>query len=223
MKAKFGAIVVDGRGKIGGHVASKNRSGAYFRTKVTPVNPQTTYQNAARAMLASFSSAWRSLTAAQRAAWDAAVSSFQSTNVFGDLVNPTGKNLYTKLNVNLENAGQSAITSPPVPVAIDEPTLAITTNTAAALTITVGNLNTGQTYLIFATSQVSAGVSFMKQRYRLITRMDGAAAQPYDIHAVYVTKFGARLAGLKIGFKVVPINETTGQNGVGATATSITA
>jgi len=46
MKMKFGAIVVDGRGKIGGHVASKNRGGAYLRTKVTPSNPQTGYQAA---------------------------------------------------------------------------------------------------------------------------------------------------------------------------------
>jgi len=36
MKTLFGAIVVDGRGKLGGHVASKNRHGSYFRTKVSP-------------------------------------------------------------------------------------------------------------------------------------------------------------------------------------------
>ena len=30
MKMKWGALVVDGRGKIGGQVASKNRAGAYL-------------------------------------------------------------------------------------------------------------------------------------------------------------------------------------------------
>ena len=39
MKIKFGSEVVDGRGKIGGHVYSKNKGGAYKRTKVTPSNP----------------------------------------------------------------------------------------------------------------------------------------------------------------------------------------
>jgi hypothetical protein len=45
MKMKFGAIVTEGRGKIGGHVASKNKSGAYLRTKVTPVNRQSVAQS----------------------------------------------------------------------------------------------------------------------------------------------------------------------------------
>jgi len=40
MKTLFGAIVVDGRGKLGGHVASKNRHGSYFRTKVSQANQQ---------------------------------------------------------------------------------------------------------------------------------------------------------------------------------------
>jgi hypothetical protein len=87
MKMKFGAFVVAGSGKIGGHVASRNRSGAFLRTKVTPTNPQTGAQNAVRSLLASLSSAWRSLTGAQRAAWNGAVSAFPRTNVFGDIVN----------------------------------------------------------------------------------------------------------------------------------------
>ena len=102
MKAKFGAIVVDGRGKIGGHVASKNRSGSYFRTKVTPVNPQSARQSAVRATLSSFSASWRGLNQNRRDAWNSAVGSFTKTNVFGDTVTPTGKNLYTALNANLD-------------------------------------------------------------------------------------------------------------------------
>ena len=58
MKLKFGAIVTDGRGKIGGHVASKNRSGAYLRTKVTPSNPNTVAQVQVRSILASLSQSW---------------------------------------------------------------------------------------------------------------------------------------------------------------------
>ena len=98
MKIKFGAIVVDGRGKIGGHVASKNRGGAYLRTKVTPTNPQTTFQSAVRNRLTAFSQGWRGLTQAQRDAWNAAVSNFSKTDVFGDIKQPTGLNLYVKLN-----------------------------------------------------------------------------------------------------------------------------
>lgn len=65
MKLKFGAIVVDGRGKIGGHVASKNGAGAYLRTKVTPTNPQTARQSFVRALFAAITAAWSGLTASQ--------------------------------------------------------------------------------------------------------------------------------------------------------------
>jgi len=85
MKIKFGALVVDGRGKIGGHVASKNRGGAYLRTKVTPVNPQTSFQNAVRNRLTAFAQAWRGLAASQRAAWNSSVSDFSKTDIFGDI------------------------------------------------------------------------------------------------------------------------------------------
>ena len=76
MKLKFGAIVTDGRGKIGGHVMSKNRGGAYMRTKVTPSNPRSTAQTTVRSHLTTLSQGWRGLSATAIAAWNSAVSSF---------------------------------------------------------------------------------------------------------------------------------------------------
>src|SRR4051812_170938 len=84
MKVKFGSLVVDGRGKIGGHVLSKNRGGAYMRTKVTPINPQTADQSTVRGTLTSLSQSWRALTQNQITAWNNAVQNFQSTDIFGD-------------------------------------------------------------------------------------------------------------------------------------------
>ena len=107
MKIKFGALVVAGRGKIGGHVASRNRAGAYLRTKVTPVNPATVYQVAVRNRLAGISTDWRGLTAAQRTAWNAAVSDYAKTDIFGDIRNPSGFNLHQKLNNNLVNIAKA--------------------------------------------------------------------------------------------------------------------
>jgi hypothetical protein len=69
MLAKFGAIVVDGRGKINGFVASRNTYGSYFRTKVTPANPNTTAQALVRGQFTAVSQAWRGLTSSQRLGW----------------------------------------------------------------------------------------------------------------------------------------------------------
>ena len=223
MKIKFGSLVVAGRGKIGGHVASQNRSGAYLRTKVTPSNPSTSYQVAARALLAGLSSAWRSLSAANRTAWNAAVGSFQRTNVFGDLVNPSGKNLYTRLNANLASIGVAAISAPPLPVAIVEPTLTITAMAAGTFSITTGNLDAGQDYQVWTTDPMSAGISNWGNRYRLLSVFNGGDPQPVVIHTDYLARFGPKVAGQQVAVWVVPIESATGQNGQGAEASGIVA
>ena len=225
MKIKYSALVSEVRGKLNGSVASRNRSGAYLRNKVTPNNPQTSFQQGARALLSTFSQAWRSLTQAQRDAWNSAVSNFQRTNVFGDIVNPTGKNLYTLLNVNLDLAGASAISTPPLPVAIDEPTITAVSyedpNTAALVEITVDNVESDQAYKVFATAPSSPGISNFNSKYRLIATLDAPATTALDVTTEYVARFGNPIEGQKAAFKVVPFSNTTGQEGVGSSEQAI--
>lgn len=101
MKIKWGMMMTDGRGKLGGQVASKNRAGAYIRTKVTPVNPRTTEQQAIRSLFGTIASAWRSLTQAQVNSWNEATEFWQKTDVFGDLKKPSGFALFQRLNTGL--------------------------------------------------------------------------------------------------------------------------
>jgi len=220
VKAKFGAIVVDGRGKIGGHVASKNRAGSYFRTKVTPVNPQTSAQTTVRNRLSGLSSGWRNLTAAQRIAWNSAVSDFAKTDIFGDLRNPTGFNLYQRLNNNLLTCGEAAITTPPSALAVD----AFTSISLAAEDATVAEdvaltfapaVAADHLVKVFATAPMSPGKSFVKSEYRLIAILPNSDTSPADVTAAYQTVFGSTGAvGQKIFVKCVQVEETSGIAGV---------
>src|SRR3546814_19213217 len=97
-KVKFGALMTDARGKLGGHVFSKNRAGSYLRTKVTPVNPQTIYQTSVRALFGAISSQWSGLSQAVRDSFNGAVADWATTDIFGDLKNPSGKALFQRLN-----------------------------------------------------------------------------------------------------------------------------
>lgn len=226
MKAKFGMIVVAGSGKIGGHVASRNHSGAYFRTKVTPVNPQSTAQLNVRNRLATRSQAWRGLTDAQRAAWNTAVGLFARTDIFGDLKNPTGFNLYQRLNNNLVTVGAAAIALPPQPAAVAQ--VGVTSITPAAGTGLIPMVLTGAvpalTYVkVFATTAQSPGVSFVKSEYRLITVLAPAAATPVALGAAYVAKFGNWLVGQKLFFKIVFVNGVTGQESLPIQVATISA
>lgn len=213
MKAKFGAIVVAGSGKVGGHVASRNRAGAYFRTKVTPVNPQTASQLTVRSRLGSRSQAWRGLTQAQRDAWNAAVGDFARTDVFGDLKNPSGFNLYNRINNNLVTVGAAAILVPPIPGTVL--TVVITSiipngGTQLIPMVLSGAVPAGTAMKVFATAPQSPGKSFVKSEFRLITTLPAATATPVALGAAYVAKFGAFATGQKLFFKLVFTNTTTG-------------
>jgi hypothetical protein len=227
MKAKFGSIVVAGSGKIGGHVASRNRGGAYFRTKVTPVNPSTSAQAAVRARLTTNAQAWRGLTAAQRDQWNAAVADFSRTDIFGDLRNPSGFNLYVRINNNLASLGVAAVSVPPMPQSVDsysDPVLTYTVGAAAlslAFTAVAGD-DSG--YQIWATPPLSAGKNFVKSEFRLIDTGTAAGASPIDILAAYQAVFGnVGSVGDKIFVKIVPVGGTTGITGIAVSTSTISA
>jgi len=219
MKMKFGAIVVDGRGKIGGHVASKNRAGAYLRTKVTPVNPRSGSQMQVRNWLAQMSQAWRGLTQSQRNAWNAAVTDFARTDIFGDLKNPSGFNLHNRLNINLLRTGQSILTLPPAPAPVVDILLDSVTATASTGDISMIFTPAGTAdsdIVIRGTAPLSAGVNFVKSELRDFNVIGSSNPSPESLGVDYTARFGAITgkAGSKIFIETVAIDRTTGLAGV---------
>ena len=196
--------MVDARGKLGGHVFSKNRSGSYLRTKVTPVNGQTTAQMGVRALFGAISQQWSGLTQAQRDAFDGAVEDWSRTDIFGDLKNPTGKNLYQRLNNQLQVAGLSAITAPPLKLEMPD---AIVSDvnidlTADTITLTGADASASTQVVVWATAPLSQGTKFVKNRLYQIDSFAGNVAVPGDLYTAYVAKFGAPLAGQNIHFGI---------------------
>lgn len=226
MKAKFGALVVAGSGKLNGWVASRNRAGAYFRTKVTPVNPQSSSQLTVRNRLTTYSQLWRGLTAAQRAAWNGAVGSYARTDIFGDLKNPSGFNLYVRINNNLVTVGAAAILVPGIPDEVSVVTLDTLAGAAGASTLSMGlsgAVPAGTAVKVFATAAQSPGVSFVKSEYRLITTLPAASGTPVALGALWETKFGDLVAGQKIFVKIVFVNTATGQESTPQSISAIVA
>lgn len=109
-------MLVDARGKLGGHVFTKVRSGNAIRTKVTPTNRKSYPQSVRRNFFAAFARQWSTDPNIDRVAWNEAALNFPRTNVFGDTYAISGKNLYISLNANLILAGADQITEPPFPV-----------------------------------------------------------------------------------------------------------
>jgi len=225
MKIKFGALVTEGRGKLGGHVASKNRGGAYLRTKVTPNNPNTTAQSFVRAQLGSLSQAWNGLTAEQIAAWNGAVNNWLKTNIFGDKVVPSGKALYTSLNLNLYPTTYAALSLPPAKTEMPATvfTGAMFGIAASELTIDLVAADAGSTAVIWATPAVSGGVTNYGSRFRQLGSSIANAITPATFYTLYVDKFGAPVVGQNIAIAVqivLPTGQVSPRQHLRATITA---
>lgn len=214
-KVKLSALISDMRGKLNGSVFAKNRGGLYLRTKVTPVNPKTLAQQAARNLLASFSQGWRSLTQAQRNSWNSAVSNFSTTDVFGDIKNPTGLQLYVRLNANISNGGGSAITSPPLPSGAPALTslglTAAVTGDAFDVAFAPSPVPADTTLYIQATPGLSPGIENANSEFRTIGTVAAAGTTPADLFTEYTDKFGGLIEGQKIFIRAKFINLLTGE------------
>lgn len=214
-KVKFGAMMVDMRGKLGGQVFSKNRGGAYVRTKVTPSNPQTSDQVAQRARLAEFSQQYRTLTEEQRLAWSSVVTQYATTNVFGDLVNPTGSTLFNRVNINIALAGGVTVLTPPLPIGVETPSDVEVSADASTPTLdldfTPTPIPADHTMIVEATPQLSPGISNANSKFRIIASLPAATATGADILSAYTEKFGALTAGRKMFVRVKFIRVSTGE------------
>lgn len=209
-KIKFGMMMTDASGKLGGQVFSKNRGGSYVRTKVTPTNPQSAAQMSIRGIFASISSRWSSLTEAQRNSFNGFVSAYARTDIFGDLRNPSGKSLFQRLNQNLELSGQAQIDSCTSPVEVPFADLVSASGVVSTSDLEVsynGDL-TGSKVAVWATPQMSQGTKFVKNQLRQLLVVAGADASEVDIYSAYVAKFGIPVAGanITIGVRVINAN-----------------
>lgn len=210
-KIKLSGIgVVDIRGKLNGTIFSKNRGGAYVRTKVTPTNPQTVAQMFVRGVFAAISSAWSALSQLQRNSFNGFVAAYATTDIFGDLKNPSGKSLYQRLNQNLAISAQPQITTCVAPSEVPFAGLVSAAGDVSlnSFDMTTSGTTTGTKLLIFATPPLSQGTTFVKNKLRLLTVRAGGPASVENIRAAYTEKFGPLTAGanIYIGVKVVNAN-----------------
>lgn len=216
-KIKLTAMVAEIRGKLNGTVFSRNSSGAYVRNKVTPVNPNTSFQSNVRADFTTVAQSWRDLTGAERDAWNQGVVAFSHTDVFGDNVPLSGFNLHQSLNLNLLAVGQSVITAPPLPGAVFNFTSASLAADFTLQTMTVTYapaIPAGTSVLVKSTAPLSAGKSFVKSELRQIDIILTADASPFSIETEYIAKFGAVGAvGSKVFMELRAVDDTSGQGG----------
>ena len=219
-KINFGVIVNDARGKVAGIVMSKNKSGAYSRTKVTPANPRTPAQQAVRSNFANMAQNWSGILSADaRAAWIAFANTYPRRNIFGNSVTLNGLNMYVSLNLVLVQIGFSASNFPPPNNSVSPSTWANTFSALTAGTMTIdetafGGLASGYNY-VFATRPLPPGRAATPSDYRFVfSAVDPGVAGTFSIYTEYAAKYGNPTVGNAVYARIATVDSDSGLTSV---------
>lgn len=208
-------LLSEARGSINGATFSRNSSGAYIRSRVKPVNPNTPAQSQARALFATLSTNFKSLTQADIQTWESARPNFPQVDKLGQTIELTAQQLYMKFNRNLQATSSIGIDVAPAPTSVPAPALGTVTVDATQFSVafTPDPLGASELMIISASTCVSAGVNFMgRSGMKQIQVEPGTTASPSDIFASYNSIYGAGTlqAGSKVFVSLKIVNRTTG-------------
>jgi len=177
-------------GAVGGLVASRNRSGPYFRSRAIPVNPNTSFQQEVRSALSQLSARWSGvLTQLQRDAWDSYALNVPLTNRVGDPVNVGGIGMYQRCNVPLLQTGQAGgliIDTAPTVFNLGEytaPQIVDVSEATQQVTIAFDNTDAwanedDSDMLIFVSRPRNPSVNYFKGPYRYSGAIEGDSTVP---------------------------------------------
>lgn len=226
MKVNFGAIIVDGRGKLGGHVGQKNASGNFLRTKVSPINRSTPSQQSRRTLVARLTKKWASFTDLQRINWNDYAVLHPRTDIFGKSLTMSGFNIFLMVNINLVLMEEAPLDEGANADVINEWLYEIGADGAgnpSGIIVTYDiPIDVATKVLVYGTAPTSAGLSSGGSKFRLIAVLDSTAVSPYDLKAQYAAKFGkVGPIGSKFFIKFVQIDIKSGLAHTPITTSSI--
>jgi hypothetical protein len=246
-KVLYGNMVADARGSVGGVVYSRNTSGAYTRSKVSPVQPSTAGQLNQRNRLIDISKSWVKLTQGQRLAWHNFAIGHPFTDVFGLQKKYSGQQMYMNLNLALLSNGLSLLTDPPTSLFVNQLTSVGLSNTTSGVVGSVAVTAAGTGYTSAPTVGFSGGGGSGAAGTAVLTPSSvasitlGAAGTGYtSVPTVTLTggggsgaAFTAVLSGTSVasftlvsggsGYTSAPTVSITGGGGASATGTAVLA
>lgn len=196
---KFGNAVQDARGSLGGTVYSRNRGGAYIRSKVSACQPVSAFSSAARAIFKAVAQYWAvTLSDAQRAAWDTFATFHPYVNVFGDSIQLSGIAMFEAVNRSIRQIGADWIDDPPDTFAVADlgDTAAVITAAGGIPTdaqITIGRaLEYAEGLYVFATNPAPWTQKVQKTDFKLVNT---PASGLYDVSADFSDDLILRMPG----------------------------
>src|SRR6185369_4514350 len=191
-KIKFGSVITDSRGSIGGHTLKWSRAGNVLGTKPQPKQEKTARQRAIQANFSTLTKRWwNNLTSTQRDDWRALAAANPRSNIWGDEYPLTGLAYYVKLNQTLHQAGYSNTDTAPADQAVTSPLTATLTATAPAtmsLAYTTTPTPTDHIAYLLMTPPLSPGRSTFDGSFFFVAAGTAGQTSPWNIAAAYAAR-----------------------------------
>jgi len=208
-RISFSALVEEITGKLAGSVFQDSYGGFQIRTRVSPRNPQTQYQQLRRGEFGYLSASWRNLTSVQR-----------QTFIDAAATPPGALNLFLQSNINLTLIEEPTITTyvasadpgPMTVVFVDaSPTSILIKATGATTVVPAGTKLLIQVTYLKAPTKIFTNPS----QYSPVISFDEGTdlAAPTDILTEWQSRYGVLLPDKRLCLKTALIDKSNGLRG----------
>lgn len=211
---KFGAIIVDSRGSVGGMTIKGTRAGPVMQRKATPTRTLSQMTSINRSRLAELSKDWfNNLDVGQRDDWRALAAANPIPNTWGDEFPLSGIAMFIRVNLTLYSVGEIKIFDAPANQAVTalaSVNLSVTAPNTAAIAFTAKPTPANHLLLVNATLKLSAGINNFTGRFFFLDHGAAAEPSPFNIAAAWAEHVGDFVAGAEYAVQATLINITNG-------------
>lgn len=214
-RVKYGAMITELKGSVGGQTFQSCRGGYILRSK--PVSPKvrSSVQSLIRGLTGNLASSWRGLSQADRDSWDAVAPSYPHTDKFGDPATFIGYELYVRANFYLQLVGVAPIQTGLLPDILWDPVALTITSSVATSTMDLnwfgGAVGAGMRLLVRLSRPLSAGRTYRASDLIVVGSVTSGTASPYDLWKSCQDAFGRDpIAGERFFASVQVVSASTG-------------
>lgn len=211
---KFGSVIVDSRGSVGGMTFKGTRAGPVMQVKANPTRNRNAVTTVNRARLAELSKDWfHTLSVARRDGWRDLATANPLPNTWGDYYPLSGISFYIRTNLTLYAIGETKILDAPANqtvTALASLTLSVTAPNTATVAFTPTPTPANHILLVAATEKLSPGIDNFTDRFFQLDHGGAGETSPFDIAAVYAEHVGNFVTGNLYAAQAVFVNATNG-------------
>lgn len=205
---KFGLIVTDLKGKVGGMTFQGGNKSKVLRSNSNTKNRKSTSLSNSNNKLVQITSQWKELSDANKILWQSAASLWPFVDKYGDTYYGSGFQCYTAYNRNLLTIGSSPVASPNVVSAsLNVGPFSFSSHSVASVRIVPTLvLIPSQYWLVYASPALSSGRNDNNAPTKLIAALDMRGVASFNANTYYPSVFGNFIQRSKVVFKICQVN-----------------